>query len=70
MDFTGYPMLLYFPDHGILMSTGVEPELTWYDLNGKVTERIRFGLELEAVTADERERIRQMAREAYERSKE
>ena len=70
MEFVGYPQLLYIPDHGILMSTGVEPALTWYDLNGRLIERIRLTLDVEPVTAEDKESVRRSARESYESASE
>ncbi len=70
MEFVGSPEFQYHPSRGIVMSTGVVPELTWYDLHGRVTARIRLDLPIEPVTAEEREQIRRMALEEYERTKE
>lgn len=70
MEFVGNPQLLYFPDRGILSSTGLESVLTWYDLQGKTNKIIKLGLVAEPVTAEDREQIRQAARDDYESSKE
>ena len=52
------------------MSTGVEPELTWFNISGAITERIVLDLEPVPVTPEEQEQIRLDAHENYERSKE
>ncbi len=70
MEFVGSPELFFVPGRGILMSTGVEPELSWFNTSGEVIERIVLDLEPEPVTAQEREQIRLRAQEDYERSRE
>ncbi len=44
------PQACYDPQRGILLSTGVEPELVWYNLQGKPVKKIRIDLAREALT--------------------
>jgi len=48
---------LYHPAHGIVMTTGEEPELHCYDLTGQLTRIIRIDLEPEPVTQEDRAKI-------------
>jgi len=64
--FTGRPSLVYAPGRGLLMSTGQEPEVSWYDLGGNLTRVITIEQEREEVTADERAAIIQSSREQIE----
>ena len=48
---------LYHPAHGIVMTTGEEPELRCYDLTGQLTRIIRVDLEPEPVTQEDRAKI-------------
>ena len=43
---------LYHPAHGVVMTTGEEPELRCYDLTGNLTRIIRIDLEPDPVTKD------------------
>ncbi len=64
--FTGRPTLVYAPGRGLLVSTGAEPEMRWYDLEGNLTRVITIEREREEVTAEEREAIIQASREQIE----
>ena len=49
------PGIRYFPGQGLLSYHGVEPELTWYDLDGRPTLRIRLDLKPLPVTEEDRQ---------------
>ena len=66
MAYSGSPEALYVPGQGILLCTGVTPDIDWYDLDGNPTRRLRLGLDPEPVTAEEREAIQQRMQESYE----
>lgn len=67
MAYSGRPEALYVPGRGILISTGVTPEIEWYDLGGDLSKRLRFELNPEPVTSKEKGTIRQKLMESFER---
>jgi hypothetical protein len=48
--FCGQAQLLFFPDRGILRSTGQEPIIEWFDLAGQKHAEYRLGLQPGPVT--------------------
>jgi hypothetical protein len=61
-------MAIYHPTHGIVLSTGVQPALEVYALEGRRTRSIRIDLAPEPVTWADRERARQTYLQTTERS--
>jgi|GEM_PF-3213983 len=55
LPFAPLPMARYVPGRGILLSTGLEPRLTWHDLDGDPIRQIRFEAEPAEVSASDRE---------------
>jgi len=64
---SGKAEALYVPGRGILVSTGVIPEIEWYDLGGDLYKRLRFELNPEPVTSKEKGAIRRRLQESFER---
>lgn len=54
MPFTSWPSAQYVDHRGVLMSTGGEPALWWYDLDGNMTGKILLDLPARPVTQRER----------------
>ncbi len=52
--YQGQPSAAYHPGKGVVMSTGTEPVLTWFDLNGEIIQSIRLNIPPEPVTPEER----------------
>jgi len=69
MAYSGSPEVHYVPGRGIIISTGVTPEIEWYDLEGDLSKRLRFELIPEPVTSDEKGAIRQREQENFERNR-
>ncbi len=65
LPYASLPVALYHPPNGVLLSTGTEPILTWYDLEGKQTQRIEIEAEPERVTATDRQIFEQAYREYF-----
>jgi len=61
--FSGWPTILYDRKQGLMMSTGMEPVVHWFDLNGRITRVITVEQEREIVTAEERDAIMQLTPE-------
>jgi len=55
--YLGNPGAVYVPDKGVLISTGIDPVMDWYDLNGDHFETIRLDILPEPVTAEEHSAI-------------
>lgn len=55
--YLGQPGAIYVPDKGILISTGIDPVMDWYDLNGDHFKTIRLDIPPEPVTAEEHSAI-------------
>ena len=55
VGFPGFPVpqAHYDPDRGILLSTGMEPELVWYDLLGNPVRKIRIDIAAQARAEDD-----------------
>ncbi|MFC1628650.1 6-bladed beta-propeller [Gemmatimonadota bacterium] len=66
IHYMGQPVLLYSPDHGLIMSTGMEPVVTWYGLDGTVDRVFTIEQERTEVTSEERTVLMKMSREAIE----
>lgn len=54
IPFAPAPMAVYRPGKGILASTGTEPVLRWYDLNGRLTREIKVEDLPAALTGEDR----------------
>jgi hypothetical protein len=52
--YRGKPYAAYQPGKGILLGTGIDPVLEWYDLDGQHMETIRLDIPPEPVTSEER----------------
>lgn len=52
--FHGRPQALYVPGKGILVTTGREAVLEWYDLRGYLEQRVRVDMTREPVTVQDR----------------
>ncbi len=57
MAIRGEPVVAYQPGEGILVSTGLTPELKWYGLDGRLVKVVRLELLEDAVTDEERDDI-------------
>ncbi len=57
MAIKGEPVVTYQPGKGILVSTGLIPELRWYGLDGRPVKVVRLELLEDAVTDEERNDI-------------
>ena len=55
--FLGNPHAVYHPGKGILLSTGVDPVMEWFNLSGEHIQTIRLDIPPEPVTAEERSAI-------------
>ncbi len=61
MEYTPSACVLYLPGRGLLLTTGQEPVIRWYDLYGTLTDEVRLDQEPEPVSETERRAIRQRA---------
>ena len=52
--FNGRPQALYHPGSGILISSGKEPWMEWYNLSGRLTRRIEIDIPRMPVSPEER----------------
>lgn len=59
IEYAGSPVIQYYPNKGILITTGDEPVLYWYDLIGNLTGITRIKIEPEPVSDEERKAIQQ-----------
>ena len=59
IEYAGSPVMQYYPNRGILVTSGDEPALYWYDLTGSLTGITRMRIEPEPVTDEERRAIQQ-----------
>jgi hypothetical protein len=55
--FAHRPNILYQPGRGILVSTGSEPELEWYDPEGRMRMRVRILMEPLPITPEDEARV-------------
>ena len=56
IPFAQYPAAAFHPDHGLVITTGLDQDLYYLDEKGSVTRRIRLVIPPEAITAEDRER--------------
>ncbi len=68
MAFSGKAEAIYVPGRGILVSTGVIPEIEWYDLGGDLYKRIRIELNPEPVTSKDKNTVRRRMQASIERN--
>lgn len=54
VQYNGRPLMDYHPEVGLFASTGMESEITFYDLGGRLVRRVRVELEPQEVTDSER----------------
>lgn len=59
IEFAGNPVLQYYPKQGILVTTGDESALYWYDLTGRLYSITRLMIDPLPVTEEERRIIQQ-----------
>ena len=52
--YQGQPSAAYHSGKGVVMSTGTEPVLTWFNLKGEIIQSIRLNIPPEPVSPDER----------------
>jgi hypothetical protein len=64
--FKSYPYVVYNDRHGIVITTGERPIIEIFGLDGRLQRRIRVGLPLVEVTAEDRRAWLQQQREAIE----
>lgn len=55
--FNRQPQAYYAPGKGIFISTGLPPEIDWYDLDGQLRRKIRLVLDEEPVSSADRRRV-------------
>ncbi|MFC1530590.1 6-bladed beta-propeller, partial [Gemmatimonadota bacterium] len=55
--FSPQPQAHYAPGRGIYISTGLPPEIDWYDLDGNLRRKIRLILDEEPVSSADRRRV-------------
>jgi len=70
IEYAGSPVMQYYPNRGILVTSGEEPALYWYDSTGSLTAIIRIQIEPEPVTDEERRIIQQRFNEHNEMTSE
>ena len=58
-DYQGTPSVVLASEYGLLVSSGVDQELTWYSMNGNLESRIPLMLPTMAVTKAEEKAIRE-----------
>jgi len=68
MPFTSWPSAHYVPGRGVMMTTGGEPTLWWYRLDGTLMEKTTLDLPPRPVTQQERNRELQELDALIERS--
>lgn len=58
LHYTGYGQATFFPDREqILISSGEEPFIDWYNVDGEIVKRIHLDLPEQSVTKEERDQI-------------
>ncbi|MFO7769440.1 MAG: 6-bladed beta-propeller [bacterium] len=67
--FSGRPGVDYHPDHGLVMTTGRDPVIGYYGLDGRLQRRIRLDAQPESVATEEREAIMEDLRGAVEEAR-
>ncbi len=72
IPFTSEPEILFDPDRGLAVNTGMTPEIRWYDLDGNPSGLYRLPLRVQRVSSDIKQayedNIRQRMREFAERT--
>lgn len=72
IPFTGNPKALYDHDRGIMVTSGMDNDLRWYDLAGTLTKIYRLPMEAQRITnrikQDWLDELRETMREYIERS--
>ncbi|MFC1529667.1 6-bladed beta-propeller [Gemmatimonadota bacterium] len=66
VPFTDRPCGLYLDDGSVLLTTGVDPSLTWYELDGSIRKRIELGIPRREVTRADRDRFFRDLNEQYQ----
>jgi len=61
--FSSWPNVLYHPVHGLVMTSGLEPSLQCFDLQGRLQRKIRLDTPPQPVTSAEREAVHSHLRE-------
>jgi len=54
INYAGFPWIVYSEMQGIILSTGVKPELECYTLNGDLAKKIRLDIPPVPITAEDR----------------
>lgn len=57
INYAGRPLIEYAPQYGLILTTGLTPELNCYSLSGNLIKKIRIVLTLEPVTKDDRDAL-------------
>ena len=68
MEFTGNPVAQYHPEFGLLLTSGIEPVLEWYNLNGSLIRKTMLDIEPEPVTPEEKATVIRGADESLRRA--
>ncbi len=58
VHFSSWPRVLYHPNHGLVMATGLEPVFRCFTLDGQLNREIRLDIPPESVSSAEREAVR------------
>ncbi len=64
LPFAPFPAVRYVPGRGIVLTTGEEPVLEWYDLNGNLTGRVSIEVPPTPVTPEDEQRFEKGFRDA------
>ncbi len=54
LDYRGMPVIKYVPGNGTVISTGIEPELRWFNESGELQKLVNLGLDAEPISRGER----------------
>ena len=57
INYSGCPLIEYAPQYGLILTTGLTPELNCYNLSGNLIKKIRIDLALEPVTKNDRDAL-------------
>ena len=68
MEFTGNPVAQYHPEFGLMLTSGIEPVLEWYNLNGSLIRKTMLDIEPEPVTPEEKATVIRGADESLRRA--
>lgn len=58
MEYSGAPVIQYYPGKGLLVTTGEDPVISWYDLTGTLISSIQLKINQDEITDEERSAIR------------